>query len=320
MAQDAVINGTSFPGVESVVLVDAMGKLTQYFSNAGGKVQIKTHEVTFASDLGNGTNTTQTIITGDAFIKAHCSKDTFAVLMYPVTPVAMTAANVVHSIFHCNANIGASDAVRYGFAYKSNSASAMGFDGMTQNVSANNYNACFRAKDTGNLDIYVASSRIIKAGTYKIVLLNWEQPAAPSYTNVLPLAVASDGKSIYNASETPGYKANTRWSASGNAENTATGVYLTGYIPVMKGDVIRLKDIVMPDVDGNSCYIHFFKNNLATASGNSNNSAIRNYANGVWDNSGNLSQFEITADYTHIRIQCGGITGNSVITINEPID
>jgi hypothetical protein len=50
----------------------------------------------------------------------------------------------------------------------------MGFDAMTAKVSGSNYNACFRARSTGNLNIYVASGRIVKAGTYKVVLMCWE--------------------------------------------------------------------------------------------------------------------------------------------------
>lgn len=141
---------------------------------SGGKVTTEVHEVTFASDLGNGTNTDKAILTGNAFVKANYAKNGFAVLMYPVSPVPMTAANVVHAIYHGNANIGASDASRVGFAFKSNSASSMGFDSMTSKISGTNYNACFRARSTGNLNIYVASGRIVKAGTYKIVLMCWE--------------------------------------------------------------------------------------------------------------------------------------------------
>lgn len=141
---------------------------------SGGSITTEVHEVTFSSDLGDGTNTDKAILTGNNFVKTNYAKDGFAVLMYPVTPIPMTGANIEHCIYHGNANIGASDSARYGFAFKSNNASSMGFDAMTAKVSGSNYNACFRARSTGNLNIYVASGRIVKAGTYKVVLMCWE--------------------------------------------------------------------------------------------------------------------------------------------------
>ena len=141
-----------------------------------------------------------------------------------------------------------------------------------------------------------------------------------SYTNVLPTALASDGTNVYNGT---GYKADTRWSSSGNTEGTAAGVFLTGYIPCQKGDTVYLKNITMPNANGNSCLVHFFNENFATAVQNSSNDYIENTCNGVWGADGNLKQFTIPSSAptcTHIRIQCGGINDASVITINEPIE
>lgn len=143
-----------------------------------------------------------------------------------------------------------------------------------------------------------------------------------SYTNVLPLATTNDGVTIYNGT---GYKENTRWSSSGNTENTGAsyaGVYLTGYIPVTAGDVIRLKNVTMPNTNGNTCYIHMFKTLTDSNESNHNNASIASNYSGVWDDAGNLVEFTLptTSGVKFIRIQCGGITADSIITINEPID
>ena len=148
--------------------VDAISKIET------GKVTMEEHTVTFASDLGNGTEYNKAVLTGNAFVKENYAKNGFAAILMPVTPAPMTAQYVTHGMYHGNANIGASDAVRYGFAYQSNSASSMGFSGLTDKISGTNYNACFRARNTGNLQIYVSSIRRILAGTYKIIVLCWE--------------------------------------------------------------------------------------------------------------------------------------------------
>ena len=141
-----------------------------------------------------------------------------------------------------------------------------------------------------------------------------------SYTNVLPLALAADGTSVYNGK---GWKENTRWSSSGNSEGTASGIYLTGWIPVSYGDTIYLKNFTIPYENGNACMIHEFNNSFTKATQNSNYTYIENSLDGVWDSAGNLVQFTLNhsnTNITHIRIQCGGITSASVITINEPIE
>ncbi|MBQ3094357.1 MAG: hypothetical protein IJC52_04205, partial [Clostridia bacterium] len=170
--------------------------------------------------------------------------------------------------------------------------------------------------DYDNHKIYVV--RIGRGESREVAITNY----VVSYTNVLPAALAADGVSVYNATETPGYKKDTRWSSSGNVDQTQEGTYITGYIPFVAGDVIRLKNIVMPNVSGTTCMLHLFKSLTDTSEGNvTYDNLVSNY-NPVWDDSGNLKQFTIPTPttYQYMRIQCGGIDATSVITINEPIE
>ena len=140
-----------------------------------------------------------------------------------------------------------------------------------------------------------------------------------SYTNVLPLALGADGESVYNVT---GWKKDTRWSSSSNAEGTADGIYITGWIPCKKGDTFYLKNITMPYENGNSCVLHFFNNDFTKAVQNTGLSSGLDQFDIVTDSDNNITQFTIntTISFTHIRIQCGGISEVSVITINEPIE
>lgn len=143
-----------------------------------------------------------------------------------------------------------------------------------------------------------------------------------TYTNVLPLSTTNDGMTIYNVDGTPGYKKNTRWSNSSSAEVVANDIYLTGFIPVSPGDVIRLKNITMLESDENTCLVFFFGDDITGVySGSHNGTNLVKYNSAVWGEDGNLSEFVIqaTSTYQYIRIQCGGIDETSIITINEEI-
>ncbi len=134
-----------------------------------------------------------------------------------------------------------------------------------------------------------------------------------SYTNVLPSALAFDG-SIYNGT---GYKADTRWSQSGQSEQSQSGAYITGWIPVSTGDVIYLKNINA--LSTASTTVVFLCSDLGSTTGGSNATSLTDYHSAVWDENDNLIQFTVT-DYAYIRLQCGGIDETSVITINEAIE
>ncbi len=128
--------------------------------------------ITIASDLGNGTNTTHTLLTSDPFVAAHCADDGFFAMLVPATQIA-SETNVVHSVYHGNFNIGSTNVVRYGFCYYSTSASAIGPRVMTVKLNAKGYSVSLRAETAGNLKLYVESARIVKAGTYILTLGCW---------------------------------------------------------------------------------------------------------------------------------------------------
>jgi len=167
--------------------------------------------------------------------------------------------------------------------------------------------------DYDNHKIYVI--RIGRGESREVEITNY----VISYTNVLPLALAADGESVYNGI---GYKSDTRWSSSSNAEQTYSGAYLTGFIAVEAGDVIRLKNITMENAATNMCMIHLFQSLDDTNEGNVSNTNLESHYSPVWGTDGNLSQFTIpsSSGYKYMRIQCGGIDETSIITINEPIE
>ncbi len=170
-----IANAIRSKGGTSASLAFPAGFINAISQMETGKVTTEVHDLTVASDFGNGTNTIKTILSGNAFIKDNYTKNSFAVVLIPVNPIPMTGAGYIHFIYHGNANIGASDAVRTGVTFRSSSATSLANGVATSKISANGYayNASFRAYNTGNLEIYIANNLILKAGTYKLILLCW---------------------------------------------------------------------------------------------------------------------------------------------------
>ena len=143
------------------------------------------------------------------------------------------------------------------------------------------------------------------------------------FTNWLP--VSGDGAGgIYNG---VGYKENTRWSTSAGATQAQEGVYLSGYIPVQPGAIVRVKNITMnrqAEIN-QACTIQFF-----TAIGVHAMQAQHNKWSGdsttahapVWDSAGQLLRFTVPSDgtaYAYIRLQAAYMGADSIVTVDEEI-
>ena len=147
-----------------------------------------------------------------------------------------------------------------------------------------------------------------------------DDPDEPTYTNVLATAIDTDGN-IYNG---VGWQADREVSTTSYAERDASnGWDLTGYIKVHHGDIIRLKNITMPDnvTDRNNmCYIY---NADMSWKGCNHITSSNTAAEPVFEN-GNLVQFKWYLNYNeadggYIRLNATKIDKTSIITINEPI-
>ncbi len=158
--------------------------------------------------------------------------------------------------------------------------------------------------------------RIGRGESREITVTNYQV----SYTNLLPTALAADGVSVYNGK---GWKENVRWSSSGNSESTMDGIYMTGYIPCAKGDIVRLENIEMQIANeaNRGCHIHFYASLTDTNEATISGQGIVNYNSGVFadEENGDLVQFTADSD-GYFRLQCTGIDENSIITVNQPIE
>ena len=97
-----------------------------------------------------------------------------------------------------------------------------------------------------------------KDGT-ETVIGTYTKTAAPTYTNVLPLAENADGTLFVGSNGEKGYKSGYRLSSSG-AESAEAGRFVTGFIEVTPDQTIYLKNIgwYLDSAATGKCYVHAY--------------------------------------------------------------
>ena len=150
-------------------------------------------------------------------------------------------------------------------------------------------------------------------------------PSAPSYTNLLPSAIDTDG-SIYNG---VGWQKGYRLNSSGAAE-AQNDSYLTGFIPVKFGDVVHLKNVkwqngVTTGLNSGNQRISLYDASK-TQIGQTNAIGLGGTLAGVKDANGIWTQFTVKnwsgvdlGSAAYFRLNCAEISGDSIITVNEEI-
>ena len=161
-------------------------------------------------------------------------------------------------------------------------------------------------------------------------------PDAPDYTNWIPLATDVNG----NVLNGTGYQVQARLSTSSGTTSSVTNpnavnaVFATGFIPVKKGDVIRLENCWMDTVsldDSSSPYGHRTWALFIAFYDDLNNTMKRNEAwttlanstavTPVVDSDGKVRQFTVNVSNPYMRLNLGSADpSGAILTINEPIE
>ena len=189
-----------------------------------------------------------------------------------------------------------------GYALSSVTVTMGGID-ITDSV----YNA-----DTGTVSIPAVTGNVVITAA-----------AVVSRTDVLRKSVSSDG-TLYNGGT--GYKSGYRLNSSGN-EAAASGVYCSGFIPIVSSQTIEFEGIELPAASsvGNSYYtIHFYDSTFTriamTQYQAHNVFHTSSIGSGTKDGSGNyIKTFKPTgvSGLAYIRFSCGMIDDNSKVYVYD---
>lgn len=181
-------------------------------------------------------------------------------------------------------------------------------------------------------DYNLRSVKVINVGrgdTRSVVLPGEIVPEEPAYTNQLAIAIDETG-AIYNGI---GYKPNIRINSS-MEETSAPGWYMTGYIPAKKYDVLYFANMEYMDISGDGGEyprtMMAFYNESFVKIGQTANHYLPNHTPEIamgpaYGDNGDVIQMTVPnwggdETITYIRLCCGYLDGNSIITVNEPIN
>ena len=161
--------------------------------------------------------------------------------------------------------------------------------------------------------------------TGNIVITAVAEVAGPAYTNQIPISIGTDKKAFVGTNGEKGYKTGFRLSLSGGGESAQDGTEVTGFIPVTKNSVIRIKNIAYSG-DTTRGVVGYDANFTKLSTGNGQPINTMFVDNGFDDGNG-VRRSNALNYYTHfnsdslayIRLCSTEITDNSIITVNQEI-
>ena len=147
----------------------------------------------------------------------------------------------------------------------------------------------------------------------------------PKYTNQIPISITSSKTLFVGTNGEKGYKTGYRLSLSGGGETAQTGTEVTGFIPVTKESVIRIKNIAY-EGDTTRGVVGYDANfaKLTLGNGTNLNSLFGTYGfddgNGVRRSNrlGSHEKFD-SDDLKYIRLCSTDINENSILTVDQEI-
>lgn len=172
---------------------------------------------------------------------------------------------------------------------------------------------------------YTVKYEMADGSTIDIGNLEVADEPAQAYINQIPASINADGDLFVGTNGEAGYKTGYRLSLSGGSESAQAGTEVTGFIPVKKSSVIRVKNIAY---EGDSTrgvvgYDASFAK-LATGSGVGLDGFLGTDA---YDEGNGVRRSQALSHYTHfnddslayIRICSTDINETSILTVDEEI-
>lgn len=137
----------------------------------GGSDTYHVKPITLSADVGGAAAANYTLVSGDAFVKAHYADEGFFAMLVPLNAAAsVQAANVCPWIYQANRAMVNSKAAAYGVRAGGNGSSSYAVAYMhTSKISQSGYVVALRATSAGNITVYVAANYTVPAGDYLLV-------------------------------------------------------------------------------------------------------------------------------------------------------
>ena len=128
--------------------------------------------ITLSSNVGGSAAENKVLVSGNDFVKAHYADEGFfGMLIHLNTSSVVHTSGVVPFVYQGNRSIANCKSPVYGFRVNgAGSASNAGAAIHTSKVSTNGYVVALRAKNTGEVSVYVQANSTVIAGNYLLIL------------------------------------------------------------------------------------------------------------------------------------------------------
>lgn len=205
-------------------------------------------------------------------------------------------ADVYYSVTYALTNVTSSSAVatiKSGEAYTATLSVAENYTIQSVTVTMSGVDITSEAYSDGTISISAVTGDVVITAV------------ASGFTNQIPISIDSSG-AVYNG---VGYKAGYRISTSSGNESAASGMTVTGFIPVPAAATIRIKGI---DLTSGNSTMAWYNTAFKFTSGT--------YCNGAFEaaDANGVRKKTFTNAAAYIRIS-GAFGDNPIITVNEPI-
>ena len=227
------------------------------------------------------------------------------------TNVYYTVVNKLTNCVNSNGTAEIAEGDGYSTTITANAGCKLKFVSVTMggvDISANVVNS-------GNISITNITGNIV------ITAMAEESAATPSYTNLLPQAVDANGDLYVGTNGEKGYKVGYKMSGSSGNESATAGAYCTGFIPVGHHENIRIKNVVIHTGENTNNIVFYDANKVkvfAATNGSNNgfNVGVKIDGDVYTFNSGTFTD---ETNIAFFRFSCGGITEETIVTVNEEI-
>ena len=293
-----VSSGNAASTVENGGSYTATLSASSGFTLASVTVTMGGIDITTAAYDSNTGAITIPVVTGDIVITASAISNARSVTYALTNTASSNTASIVNDGDSYTTTLSANS----GYALSSVTVTMGGID-ITDSVYSG---------DTGTVSIPAVTGNVVITAA-----------AVVSRTDVLRKSVSSDG-TLYNGGT--GYKSGYRLNSGGH-EFAASGVYCSGFIPMISTQTIEFEGIELPAAPsvGNSLYtIHFYDSTFTRIAKNQYQAhdvfRTASIGAGTTDNSGNyIKTFKPTgvSGLAYIRFSCGMIGDNSKVYVYD---
>lgn len=218
--------------------------------------------------------------------------------------------SVTNNLTNCTNSNSATQAIK-GEGYSAVITANNGYELSSVVVTMGGTDITSSAVNGGNINI--------TSVTGNIVITAVAEEATVEIVNQIPISTDASGNLFVGTNGEAGYKTGYRLSSSSGNESAASGVEVSGFIPLKYGDTVYIQNITI--IEGGQNSVCLYDSSHSKIAGGYMATLFGGVVNGeIASVTINSSTFTgASSDIAYIRISANEITENSILTVNQAL-